>query len=187
MIEYNDEPRRLHERRRRAHRRNWIIRNNLFRNIRAPPGQLAGPAVLMWNGSPSTIAEGNTFINCQREIAFGLTERTPDDHTGGIIRNNFIYRTQRRRRCRHRRLRLAEHAGAAQHDPHVGHLSQRRSNIASPHTTGVVIANNLLDGAVAARDGATGTVTGNYTTASPYVRQPECRRPAPQGHVDRAC
>src|SRR5262249_10229018 len=29
----------------------WIIRNNLFRNIRAPTGQLAGPAVLIWNGS----------------------------------------------------------------------------------------------------------------------------------------
>lgn len=39
-----------------------------------------------------TTAESNTFIDCQREIAFGLIERTPDDHTGGVIRNNFIYR-----------------------------------------------------------------------------------------------
>ena len=72
--------------------RNWIIRHNLFRNIRAPQGQLAGPAILMWNASSGTLAEGNTFVNCQREIAFGLIERTPDDHTGGIVRNNFIYR-----------------------------------------------------------------------------------------------
>ena len=49
--------------------RNWTIRHNLFRNIRAPQGQLAGPAILMWNASSGTIAEGNTFINCQREIA----------------------------------------------------------------------------------------------------------------------
>ena len=28
---------------------NWIIRHNLFRNVRAPQGQLAGPAILMWN------------------------------------------------------------------------------------------------------------------------------------------
>ena len=27
--------------------RNRLIRNNLFRNIRAPQGQLAGPAILM--------------------------------------------------------------------------------------------------------------------------------------------
>ena len=33
-------------------------------------------------------------------------------------------------------------------------------------TTGVVIANNLLDGSVLARDGATGTVAGNYSQAS---------------------
>ena len=31
--------------------RNWTIRHSLFRNIRAPQGQLAGPAILMWNGS----------------------------------------------------------------------------------------------------------------------------------------
>ena len=66
--------------------------HNLFRNIRAPQGQLAGPAILMWNASSGTVAEGTTFIDCQRESAFGLIERTPDDHTGGIIRNNFIYR-----------------------------------------------------------------------------------------------
>ena len=38
-----------------------------------------------------------------------------------------------------------------------------------PHTTGVVIANNVLDGNIAARDGATGSVSGNYTTATAGV------------------
>jgi PKD repeat protein len=50
---------------------NWIIRNNLFRNFRAPSG-LAGPAILMWNGSRDTITENNIFINNQRDIAYGL-------------------------------------------------------------------------------------------------------------------
>jgi hypothetical protein len=36
----------------------------------------AGPAILMWNGTTKTIAEGNTFIDCRREIAFGLIEST---------------------------------------------------------------------------------------------------------------
>ena len=48
---------------------NWIVRNNLFRNIVAPPGQLAGPAVLMWNHSSGTLTEGNTFLNCARGIS----------------------------------------------------------------------------------------------------------------------
>ena len=38
--------------------RNWIIRHNLFRNIRAPQGQLAGPAILMWNASSGTTVDG---------------------------------------------------------------------------------------------------------------------------------
>lgn len=38
-----------------------------------------------------------------------------------------------------------------------------------PHTSGVLIANNVLDGNIAARDGATATVTGNYTAASPSL------------------
>ena len=50
---------------------NWIIRNNLFKNMRAPQGQLAGPAILMWNGASNTLVEGNTFVNCEREISFG--------------------------------------------------------------------------------------------------------------------
>ena len=102
---------------------NWIIRHNLFRNIRAPQGQLAGPAILMWNHSTNTLVDGNTFIDCQREIALGLIERTPNDHSGGIVRNNFIYR-RRRRRFGHLRRRLAQHPGAAQLDLHLRHLRQ---------------------------------------------------------------
>ena len=47
----------------------------------------------MWNHSTNTLVDGNTFIDCQREIALGLIERTPNDHSGGLIRNNFIYRS----------------------------------------------------------------------------------------------
>ena len=34
-----------------------------------------------------------------------------------------------------------------------------------PHTTGVLIANNLLDGAILARDGASATLSGNVDVA----------------------
>jgi hypothetical protein len=149
--------------------RNWIIRHNLFRNIRAPMGQLAGPAILMWNVSSGTIAEGNTFIDCQREIAFGLVERTPDDHTGGIVRNNFVYRS----------ATIAGDAAIGVFDsPNTQVLHNTivvSGTYPSPieyrfaNTTGVLIANNLLDGAILARDGASGAVTGNVTTASPAL------------------
>ncbi len=78
----------------------WVIRNNVFRNIRAPVGQLAGPAILMWRNSLDTVVEGNLFIECDRGIALGLS--APDsnsrdgegtyDHQGGVIRNNIFFR-----------------------------------------------------------------------------------------------
>jgi hypothetical protein len=143
---------------------NWIIRHNLFRNVRAPQGQLAGPAILMWNASTNTLVDGNTFINCQREIALGLIERTPNDHTGGIVRNNFIYRSAPGDSA----IYVADSPGTqVLHNTIL--ISRTYANPIEyrfPHTTGVVIANNVLDGSVAARDGATGSVNGNYTNGS---------------------
>jgi hypothetical protein len=143
---------------------NWIIRHNLFRNVRAPQGQLAGPAILMWNGSTNSLVDGNTFINCQREIALGLIERTPNDHTGGIVRNNFIYRDV----AGDSAVYVADSPGTqVLHNTIL--ISRTYANPIEyrfPHTTGVVIANNVLDGNVMARDGATGSVSGNYTNAS---------------------
>ena len=73
----------------------WSIHHNLFRNIVLRPGHgLAGPAVLVWNGSTNTQVIGNTFINNARDISLGLTERGAGvyDHEGGIIANNIIFR-----------------------------------------------------------------------------------------------
>jgi hypothetical protein len=145
---------------------NWIIRHNLFRNIRAPQGELAGPAILMWNGSTNTLVDGNTFINCQRDIALGLIERTPNDHTGGIVRNNFIYRGPSV--AGDTAVYVADSPGTQvlHNSILVSRTYGSPIEYRFPHTTGVVIANNVLDGNILARDGATAAVTGNYTAAS---------------------
>ena len=145
---------------------NWIIRHNLFRNIRAPHGQLAGPAILMWNASTGTLVDGNTFIDCQREIALGLIERTPDDHAGGVVRNNFIYR--RAAIDGDSAVYVADSPGTQvlHNSILVSGTYQNPIEYRFPHTTGVLVANNILDGRIAARDGATGSVSGNYTTGS---------------------
>src|SRR5262249_29339820 len=70
----------------------WQIRNNLFRNFHPPDtaADLWNPVVLMWNHSQDTVVEGNTFIDCDRAVAFGLVDQaTGFDHQGGVIRNNF--------------------------------------------------------------------------------------------------
>ncbi len=148
----------------------WIIRDNVFKNIRAPQGQLAGPAVLMWRNSRDTLVERNLFIECDRAIALGLSApdanardgETTYDHQGGIIRNNIIYRT-----------------GAGD----VGITVNYAANYKIAHNTIVLngtfpwtieyrfsvssgyLSYNLTDGPIVGRDGAKGTLLGNLTGA----------------------
>jgi beta-glucanase (GH16 family) len=146
---------------------NWIIRNNLIRNIRAPQGQLAGYAVLSWFSASNTTVEGNTFINCQREIGMGLIERTPDDNTGGVVRNNFIYRD----------------STVTNGDVAIGVFDSPNTRVANNSilvagtyangieyrfagTTSAYITNNLLNKAIASRDGGQATVQNNNLTAT---------------------
>ena len=147
--------------------RGWALRKNVFRNLKAPSGLLAGPAILMWHGSRDTVAEGNTFINCQREIGFGAEQRRTPDHIGGIIRNNFIYRESAL--SGDVAIQVADSPNTA-----VVHNTILANGTASSPieyrfatTTGVDIRNNLLDGPIMGRDGASGSVESNYTRATP--------------------
>jgi hypothetical protein len=151
---------------------NWIIRDNVFVRIRAPVGQLAGPAILMWRNSLNTVVERNQFIECDRAIALGLSAPDPNsrdgntiyDHQGGVIRNNMIYR-----------------AGAGD----VGITVNYALNYKMHHNTVILndtfpwtieyrfsvssgaLAYNLTDGPILQRDGAGGALTGNVTSAQP--------------------
>jgi type IX secretion system substrate protein len=72
---------------------NWIIRDNVIRNIKHNPAitsNLAGPAILAWHGCSNTIVERNRIIECDFGISFGNAGQGGVSHTGGIIRNNFV-------------------------------------------------------------------------------------------------
>jgi hypothetical protein len=171
---------------------NWIIRNNLIKNIKAPSGQQAGPAVLAWLKASGTVVEGNTFINCQREISFGLVENTPNDHTGGIIRNNFIYRDDT---VENGDVAIGVFDSPGTKVLHntilVGGTYPNAIEYRFPKATDILIANNLINKAITAREGATATVTGNYTsaTASMFVNAAEGNLhlvPTATAAIDRA-
>jgi PKD repeat protein len=153
---------------------NWVIRNNVFENISTTNtitttngGALAGPAILVWNHSSNAAVLDNTFINDQREVAFGLvTTSTGTDNSGGIIANNMIYRS-----------------GGQHGDVSIGVWNSPNTEVAYntvilngdyvnaveyrfATTTGVNILNNLTDAAITQRDGASATVTGNVTSGA---------------------
>jgi hypothetical protein len=149
---------------------NWIIRNNLIRNIRPPDGEEAGPAVLAWLYASGTIIEGNTFINCQREISFGLLARTSprNDHTGGIIRNNFIYRDATVTGG-DVSIGVFDSPGTQvlHNSIYVGTSYPNAIEVRYPKATGVLIANNLMNKAISPRDGAPApTLQSNVLTAT---------------------
>ncbi len=149
----------------------WTIRDNVFRRIRAPRGQLAGPAVLVWRNSTDTVVERNRIIDCDRGIALGLSlpdRHTRDgdrtwDHQGGVIRNNFVSRT-----------------GAGD----VGISVNFARGFRILHNTVIlgrtfpwtieyrftgsrgIAANNLTDGPILARDGGEAELRGNLTRAT---------------------
>jgi hypothetical protein len=145
----------------------WAIRHNLFRNIRAPRGQLAGPALLMWRGAADTVVEGNTFTNCQRAIAFGLEARSPFDHSGGVIRNNVIYRQPRESGDVGIVLSASPRTLVAHNTIILSGTYHAAIEYRFPQTAGARILNNLTDGRIVRRDDAPTADAVNVTLAAP--------------------
>jgi hypothetical protein len=145
----------------------WVIRHNLFRNIRSS-GTLTGPAVLMWVGSTGTQTYGNTFINCERAINYGISvSGIRPDHQGGSIYNNFIYREVGGTPHPDAGISVWDSPGTAvfhntviQNGTYPAAIEARYTS-----TTGVLIQNNLTDGRILLRDGSPASVVSNYTSA----------------------
>lgn len=146
---------------------NWILRHNLFRNIRAPAGQLAGPAVLMWNGSRDSIVENNLFLNVQYGVALGLNGSKVDDHSGGIVRNNFFHRSSSQSGDVGITINNSANTKVLHNTVILSGTYPNAIEYRFPATTGLEIRYNLTDGVVQSRDGATGTVSNNVTNAQP--------------------
>jgi hypothetical protein len=77
---------------------NWIVRDNLFRNLRVPAGQpgMAEHAVHFWKRCSTRpqniVVERNWVVNCDRGIGFGLGNADGGFQGGtSVIRNNVVF------------------------------------------------------------------------------------------------
>jgi hypothetical protein len=154
---------------------NWIVCNNLFRNIRGPandPG--VGGCIDFWNGSKNTIVEGNIILNCRMGIRFGILNRKQQsgfhDHEGGVIRNNIIWRQP-----------------GAVHVPDGGIMVWDSPNTKILNNTvilngtyspggieyrwssGVVVANNLMDAPIWRREQSSAREAHNFRSEDPTI------------------
>lgn len=114
-------------------------------------GYIPNPSIFAWNQSSGTITERNTLINNFRGISYGLGR----GHSGGIIRNNFIYRPQT---LYHLNGNVAGDAG-----------------IELQNSTGALVAHNTVytpgyPGAIEAREGANNLVFNNFITSPVWNR-----------------
>jgi hypothetical protein len=144
----------------------WIVRDNLIHDIWCQDSTLAGPAILLWQGSADTVVERNTILDSSRGISLGLV--SANDHFGGYARNNFIrwdadapyavdvpiYTTSPNSSVLHNTaLTIGRYANAIE--------------VRYQGAAGVAVSNNLLDGAIQARDGAAPSLSGNLLDALP--------------------
>lgn len=133
------------------------VRDNVFADIRSPDGNLAEHAIHFWSGSSNTLVERNVIVDCDRGIGFGLGDR---GHNGGLIRNNMVYTT------RDVGIGLESAQGTqvlnnSVYADNYGSAIEYRFGA----TSGVTIRGNLTRGSIWARDGASGIVSNNYTSA----------------------
>lgn len=140
---------------------NWIVSDNVFKNIASPSGSLAEHAVHFWNNSSNNIVERNLIYNCDRGIGFGLGS---SPNNGGIIRNNMI----------------TNDGTGSFNDVGIGLESSPdtkvyNNTILIDHqnaieyrfetTSNIDIQNNITNREIRSRDGSTAYVSNNVTNA----------------------
>lgn len=134
----------------------WVIRDNLIEGFWCASG-LAEHGIHLWVNSSDTVVERNRLFNDARGIGFGLGS---SGHTGGIIRNNMVH--------------VMQDVGIgleSSPDTQVFNNTVYTENYHNSieyrfaATAGVEIVNNLTNQAIASRDGGSGTVQNNVSSA----------------------
>lgn len=143
----------------------WIVRDSFIHDIWCQNGELAGPAILVWQGSSSTLVERNLLLDCARGPHLGLG---PGDHVGGVVRNNFIRWDPAAAYVADVGIYTVSPGSLILHNSVLTRGNYPNAvEVRFASSTGVEVRNNLLDAAVAARDGALPVTSDNLSGALP--------------------
>ena len=138
---------------------NWIVNDNVFRNIASPSQSLAEHAIHFWNSSSNNIIERNRIINCDRGIGFGLGSSRNE---GGIIRNNMIY-NDGDHPFDDVGIGLETSPGTKVYNNTIHIEYPNAIEYRFEETTGVEIANNITNKLIRSRNGGQANLQNNYT------------------------
>jgi len=125
-----------------------------------------GPGVLVWRGSRDTLVEGNSFVNCARGIMLGADDTISPSHSGGIVRNNFFFRSAAQPGDVGIILSDSPNTQVINNTLVVSGSYGTPIELRYPGTSGGLVANNLLDGTIGIRDGGSATQSHNYVGAA---------------------
>lgn len=146
--------------------KDWIVRNNTFRNIRSPGGSIAEHAIHFWNNCENITVENNVIIDCDRGIGMGMGNENIQN--GGVIKNNMIY---------HRVISGTDFGdvgialencvdfGAYNNTILFDNDYSNAIEYRFSSTQRITIQNNCTNKRIQARDGASGTASNNVTDA----------------------
>ncbi len=143
----------------------WIIRDNVFRDIASPSISTAEHAVHFWRSGSNITVERNEIVNCDRGIGFGLGDGPANGQNGGIIRNNTIYNNGNDQfHDVGIGLESCPNTKVYNNTIHIEH--QNAIEYRWTTTTNVDIANNLTNKPITSRNGGAATVYSNYVQAT---------------------
>ena len=140
---------------------NWKVQDNVIKGFWCDDG-LSEHGIHFWNNSSNILVERNQIIDCDRGIGFGLGA---DGNSGGIIRNNMIYHGPDHGYS-DVGISVESTPNAQVYNNTVFHdhdYSAIEYRFAS--TSNILMANNLTNRSISKRDGASGQVVNNVTTA----------------------
>ncbi|MFI0429368.1 Ig-like domain-containing protein [Mariniflexile sp. HMF6888] len=132
--------------------KNWIVKDNVFRDIVSPENNLAEHAIHFWSNAENTLVEGNLITNCDRGIGFGLGDR---GHGIGVIKNNMVHTT------RDVGIGLENANGVKVYNNTVVSENYPFSIEYRFVGTNAIIKNNLCNAAIELRNDASGELSSN--------------------------